>query len=332
MAVGHEHSHAMTGSKLRLAFVLTVVILFVELAGGFLSHSLALLSDAGHVFTDIVALGLAWFATVQAERPADAEKTYGYHRTGILAALANAISLILIVLAIGYEAFRRFQHPETVTPWLMFVAAAVGILVNLYIGFSLRAEGGENLNVRAAMLHVFGDVGASVGVIVGGVIILLTNWYPVDPLISLFIAALIAKGAWDILRETVDILMESTPKGLDVAQLVRDVVTEPGIRDVHDLHVWSIAGGMRCLSAHVQVDGDDPISAGDLLIGKLNYMLHERYRIGHTTIQLECAGCDPNHLYCEMSKGEPSSGHVHGHEKLSDGLDVAEETVKGGRA
>lgn len=331
MVADHNHAESMMGSKLRTAFVLTAIILLVEVAGGFLSHSLALLSDAGHVLTDIFALGLAWFATVQAERPADASKTYGYHRVGILTALANAVTLILIVLAIAFEAYQRFQHPEKVTPWLMFVSAAVGIAINLFIGFSLRAESGENLNVRAAMLHVFGDVGASVGVIIGGIIILLTRWYPADPLISLFIAALIAWGAWRILRETLDILMESTPKNLNVTQMVRDMVTEPSVQDVHDLHVWSIAGGMRCLSAHIQVAGDEPISQGDLLIGQLNHMLEEKYQIGHTTIQLECAGCDPNHLYCEMLQGRGTSpvhehrGRAHGHEDSDEGLDVQRE-------
>ncbi len=153
---GHDHAHGLTTGKLRTAFLLTAVILVVELAGGLVSHSLALLSDAGHVLTDIFALGLAWFATAQAERPADAKNTYGYHHTGILAALANAVTLILVVLAIAYEAVRRFRHPEAVTPWLMFVSAAVGIAVNLYIGFGLQTEGGDNLNVRAAMLRVFG--------------------------------------------------------------------------------------------------------------------------------------------------------------------------------
>lgn len=335
MSGEHGHTHAVTGDKLRTAFALTAIILLVELGGGILSHSLALLSDAGHVLTDIFALGLAWFATVQAERPADAGKTYGYHRVGILTALANAITLILIVGAIAYEAYSRFQHPQTVTPWMMFVAAAVGIAVNLYIGFSLRAEGGENVNVRAAMLHVFGDVGASVGVIVGGLIILVAHWYPVDPLISLFIAALIAWGAWNILRETLDILMESTPKDLNMAQMIRDMVTESDVQDVHDLHVWSIAGGMRCLSAHIQLTGDAPVSRGDLLIGKLNHMLDEKYRIRHTTIQLECAGCDPNHLYCQMSNGHGTHDHEthpHCHEDTGEGLDARHEDVTKPRA
>lgn len=316
------HSHNLTGNRLRTAFVLTAIILLVELAGGILSHSLALLSDAGHVLTDIFALGLAWFATIQADRPADARKTYGYHRTGILTALANAVTLILIVIAIGFEAIQRFQHPQKVTPWVMFISAAVGIAVNLYIGFGFRRESGENLNVHAAMLHVFGDVGASIGVIVGGLIILLTGWYPADPLISLFIAALIAWGAWSILRATIDILMEATPRGLNVAQMVRDMVREPGVEDVHDLHVWSIAGGMSALSAHVQI-GDRPLSECDSLLGRLGTMLKQRYNIDHATIQVECAGCETRHLYCDLtSNGSGGHHHVHGREQPEDGLDI----------
>jgi cobalt-zinc-cadmium efflux system protein len=333
MAAGHDHSHGMVGGKLRTAFLLTLVILLVEASAGFLSHSLALLSDAGHVLTDIFALGLAWFATVQAERPADARNTYGYHRTGILAALANAVTLIVIVLVIGYAAVQRFQHPQAVIPWLMFVSAAIGIAINLYIGFGLRRESGDNLNVRAAMLHVFGDVGASVGVIVAGVAILISGWYPADPLLSLAIAALIAWGAWGILRETVDILMEATPKDLNVAQLVRDLVRVPEIDDVHDLHVWSIAGGMRVLSAHIQVNDDCHLSACDALQSRINGLLLRNYQIGHTTLQFECAACEPSPLYCALHGGDGHDHqHAHGndrqtpadhrHEPVPDGLDM----------
>ena len=320
MAESHDHTHRMTGTKLRNAFLLTALILVVELVGGFLSNSLALLSDAGHVLTDIIALGLAWFATVQATKPANARKTFGYHRTGILAALANAITLILIVGVIAYEAIQRFQHPEPVTPWLMFIPAVVGLVVNLYVGFGLQKEGGENLNVRAAVLHVFGDVGASIAVLVSGVIIWLTGWYPADPLLSLFIAVLIARGAWKVLRETVDILMEATPKGLNVAQLVRDVVRVPGVVDVHDLHIWSIAGGMHALSAHVQVQ-ERPLSACDSLRGQLRKVLQERYHIAHTTLQFECANCVSDELYCELEPDEVAEHEQQHHEQVTEGLD-----------
>lgn len=320
---GHDHAHGMTGRRLRTAFLLTAVILAVELAGGIASHSLALLSDAGHVLTDIFALGLAWFATAQAERPANARNTYGYHRTGILAALANAVTLILIVLFIVYEAIARFQHAEKVEPGLMFVSAAVGIAVNLYIAFGFRKEGGENLNVRAAMLHVLGDVGASVGVIVGGAVILATGWYPADPLISLLIAVLIARGAWSILGETVGILMEATPRNLDVAQLARDVVAVPRVTDVHDLHVWSIAGGMTALSAHVQVTDDCALSSCDALLGQIDALLASRYQIGHSTIQFEYACCDrhePDDLYCGGRVGAEAGRWRGEHEHAEDGI------------
>ncbi|HEY7780050.1 MAG TPA: cation diffusion facilitator family transporter [Ktedonobacterales bacterium] len=307
----HAHTHALPQSRLRTAFLLTIGILLVEVLGGVFSHSLALLTDAGHMLTDVVALGLAWFAAVQAARPADERKTFGYHRTGILAAQVNAATLLVIVVVIAFEAVRRLQHPEPVTPWVMFVAAAFAIAINLYIGLGLRAEGSANLNLRAAMLHVFGDVGASAAVIVGGVVILLTGWFPADPIISLLIAALIAIGAWTILRETTDILMEATPRGLNVAQLVRDLVTVPGVSDVHDLHVWSIAGGMAALSAHVRVS-DRPLSDCDALLDTVNQVLKDRYAIAHTTIQMECAGCSPNDLYCDW-RPNGEGGHIHHH-------------------
>src|SRR5438270_11568889 len=205
---GHQHTHSMAKQSLRLAFFLTLLILGAELTGGFMGNSLALLSDAGHVVTDIFALGLAWFATVQAERPANARKTFGYHRVGILAALVNAVTLIVIALVISWEAVQRLQHPQPVQPLVMFLSAGIGIAVNLFIGFGLQREG-HTLNVRAATLHVFSDVAASAGVILVGILILLTGWTLADPLLSVGIAVLIAVGAWLIIRETTDLLMES---------------------------------------------------------------------------------------------------------------------------
>jgi cobalt-zinc-cadmium efflux system protein len=298
------------GGRLRTAFLLTIVILAVEIAGGALARSLALIADAGHVLTDLFALGLAWFAQAQAARPSDASRTYGYHRTGILAALANAVTLIVILIGIVFEAARRLQHPEVVTPWIMFLGAGVGIAVNAYIGVGLRGGSGQDLNIRAVVWHVFGDIAASVAVIIGAGVIALTRWYAADPLISLIIAALIAKGAWDIVRETVDILMEGAPRNLDLAQMVRDMMRIPRVQDVHDLHVWSIAGGMPVLTAHVQVAQDCALSACEETLVELNRMLRREYRIAHTTIQFECAGCDPNHLYCDLTPGGPAA-HDH---------------------
>ncbi len=310
---GHEHTHGMAKQSLRLAFFLTLIILAVELVGGLLANSLALLSDAGHVVTDIFALGLAWFAAVQAERPANARKTFGYHRVGILAALVNAVTLIVIALAITWEAVQRLQHPQPVQAVILFLSAGVGIVVNLYIGFGLQKEG-DNLNLRAAALHVFGDVGASVGVIIAGIIILLTHWTLADPLLSVGIAALITFGAWRILRETTDILLEASPKGITMSNLVDDMKRIEGVQDVHDLHVWSITGDMYALSCHILID-DLPPSGSSPILQSLTTMLSERYHIGHSTMQFESdphQGTCMDGLYCHMKMLEDGcNGHGH---------------------
>lgn len=321
---GHTHTHRMARNSLRLAFLLTVIILVAELVGGLLANSLALLSDAGHVVTDIFALGLAWFATVQAERPANARKTFGYHRVGILAALVNAVTLIVIAFAILLEAIQRFQHPEPVQPLIMFLAAGIGVVVNLIIGFGLLREG-DNLNVRAAMLHVFGDVGASAGVIVAGIIILLTGWTIVDPLLSVGIAVLIAVGAWRILRETTDILMEAVPKGLSMLDLVKDMKSVQGVQDVHDLHVWCITSNMYALSCHALID-DLPPSDSSAILHSLNTILSEKYHIGHATIQFECQPhqetyCAVNGLYCHLETAEQCN-HNHANQPESSVVDL----------
>lgn len=312
---GHDHTHGMAKQTLRLAFFLTLIILVAELTGGIIANSLALLSDAGHVVTDIFALGLAWFAAVQAERPANARKTFGYHRVGILAALINALTLIIIALVITWEAIQRFQHPEPIQPLAMFVSAGIGIIVNLYIGFGLRKEEG-NLNVRAAMLHVFGDVGASVGVIVAGIIILLTGLTIFDPLLSVAIAVLIAVGAWRVLRETTDILLESVPKGISMPGLVKDIENIQGVQSVHDLHVWSISSDHYALSCHTLID-NLPGSASASILQSMTNMLSEKYNIGHSTIQFECesnkgACCEQRGLYCCMDTTQAKcSDHAH---------------------
>jgi len=316
---GHVgHNHSMAKGTLRLAFFLTIVILVAELIGGLLANSLALLSDAGHVVTDIFALGLAWFATVQAERPANARKTFGYHRVGILAALVNALTLIVIAIVITWEAVQRFQHPEPVQPLVMFLSAGIGIAINLYIGLGLQKEE-DNLNARAAALHVFSDIGASVGVIAAGIIILLTGWTPADPILSVGIAILIAIGAWRLLRETTDILMEAVPKDLSMSQLVADMKSIRGIQDVHDLHVWSITSSMYALSCHALIEDLLP-SESSTILQALETMLSQKYRIGHSTIQFECQAhqespCAMNGLYCHMETTlDRHHDHSHPHE------------------
>ncbi len=307
---GHDHTHNLTREKLRLGFALTLGILLVEFAGGLAAHSLALLSDAGHVLTDAVALGLAWFAAVQAERPANERQTFGYHRVGIVTALLNGGTLVLIAGGIAFEAYRRFARPEPVEPGIMIAAAAVAIGINLYIGFGLRREG-SGLNARAAMLHVFGDVAASLGVILGAVAIALTGAHWVDPLISVLIAALIAVGSIRLIHEALNILLEAAPSGVSLPDLVRDMLHVPGVRDVHDLHVWTITSGMLAFSCHAVID-DLPPSGSAPILDEIGAMLRRKYHISHSTIQFEstahgnhegfcaCAPAVCEGLYCDL--------------------------------
>jgi cobalt-zinc-cadmium efflux system protein len=313
----HDHTHGMAKQTLRLAFFLTLFILVAEVTGGLLANSLALISDAGHVLTDIFALGLAWFATAQAERPANSRNTFGYHRVGILAALINALTLVLVTIWICWEAVQRFQHPQKIEPVAMFVSASVGIVVNLFISFGLRKEK-ENLNTRAASLHVLGDIAASVAVVLAGVIILLTGWSLADPLLSVGIAVLIAFGAWRILRETTEILLEAAPKEISLSALVHDMLHITGVQDVHDLHVWCIASGMYALSCHAQID-DLPLSRSAPILSSLEELLLEKYGIGHTAIQFESRPhqghcCPEDGLYCQLKVLREQHDHDHDHD------------------
>src|SRR5579859_6235086 len=214
------HAHDHDGRALAQALALTLLVLGVEVAGGLVAHSLALLADAGHILTDVVTLGLAWFAVRQARRPADDRRTYGYQRAGILSALLNGALLVLVVFAVLYEAVRRLAQAEPVDGRIVIGTAAVAVVVNLFIALKLHGQGGhDDLNVRAALLHVLGDLAASAGVIVAGVVILLTGWLPIDPLVSIGISLLIAWSGVRLVAETTNILLEGTPAGLDMAQL-----------------------------------------------------------------------------------------------------------------
>src|SRR5258706_8092924 len=294
------------GSALKLALALTCFVLVVELVGGLISHSLALLSDAGHVLTGVSALGLAWFAVAQANRPADARRSYGYHRVSILAALVNSVTLIVIVLAIGFESVRRLANPEPVQGGVVVVAALAGIAINAFVAFGLRGHS-QGLNVRAAMLHVVGDIGASVGVIVAGVVILLTGWLYIDPLLSLGIAVLIAFSAWRIVRETVNLLMEGTPAEIDLAAVSREITGTELVTGMHDLHVWALSSDEVALSCHVVV-GDCELGEAEHVVRDLEGRLCGKFAIGHTTIQVEsCHPCG------EIHHGAGDHNHPHEH-------------------
>ena len=307
---------------LKWALVLTCVVLAVELAGGLLSHSLALMSDAGHVLTDVFALGLAWFAVAQANRPADQRRSYGYHRVSILAALLNSLILIGIVIAIGFEALRRLANPEPVQGGIVIIAALVGIAINAYVALGLRRET-RSLNMRAALIHVMGDIGASVGVVVAGAVILLTGWLPIDPLLSLAIAVLIAFGAWRIVRETVNLLMEGTPREINLAAVTTEITGTTLISSMHDLHVWALSSDETALSVHVVVD-DCELGEAEHVVRDLEKRLCDRFAIGHTTIQVEsCHPCG------EINHGAGEHNHPHDHVRVisSAGRPPAEGSV-----
>ncbi len=286
----HHHGHGLAGARLRNALVLTVGILVIEVVAASLSGSLALLADAGHIVTDVFALGLAWFATRLTELPPNQRQTFGYQRSGIVAALINGTLLVIISLGIAIEAVLRLRHPQSVNGSLVVAAALVAILVNAYIAAGLRGERHDNLNIRAAFLHVVGDLAASVGVVLAGVLILLTHQYLLDPLISLAIAALITSGAWQIVRDTVAILMESTPRDVDLEALRAAMHEVPGVDDIHDLHVWALSDGFRLLTAHVAVPEQSLADAANLL-DDLKLLLHRRFHIEHATIEVECIDC-----------------------------------------
>ena len=316
------HTVSADADKRYLTIALGLIVAFMcfEVIIGILAHSLALLSDAGHILTDVFALGLAWFAFEQSKRPPDSRRTYGYHRVGVLTAMVNGATLIVIVIFIAIEAAHRFASPQPVQGGLVIGAALVAIAVNVFIAIGLR-EGGANLNVRAAMLHVVSDIGASVGVILAGVIILLARWYYADPLISLGIAALIAWGAFRIVRETANVLLEGAPHGLDLAKVRTTILEADGIASVHDLHVWSLDAEQLALSAHLVVPEDLYTADGEHLVRRLEQQLCAHFEIGHTTLQVEaCHPCGPatghaigqhNHPHPGAS---PNSPHQHQHE------------------
>lgn len=298
------HSHAPIG-KMKLAFFLTLIILVVELIGGFISHSLALLSDAGHVLTDIAAIGLSWFAMHQSQKPASEKYTFGYHRSGILAAFINAMTLIVIAVVILYEAIDRLKNPQPVGSTWMFISASVGLIMNLYLGLGLSKE--DNINVKSAVLHMIGDAIASAGVIVGGIIILFTGWDIVDPILSVLIAFLIAFGAWKIVKQTVGILMEGTPNGVSLEEVIEKIRSVKGVLNVHDLHVWSITSGKNALSCHVVLNNQITFQDSQVILREVEHKL-QHIGIGHATIQME----NEEHPHDE-SVVCSTTEHVHNH-------------------
>ena len=300
---------AGAAARVRLALLFTATVLVVEVVGGLWAHSLALLSDAGHVVTDLVVLILSIFALGQVQRPASPRRTFGYHRVGILVALLNALLLGAIVVGIVVEAVRRLQHPGTVHGGVMAAAAVVGLVISLFIARLLQPLE-RDLTIKSALMHIWGDAWAAGGIIVAGVLIAATGWLAIDPLISLAIAALIAWSAWRVVAAAIDILLESTPADLRTDSVVAAVKRVPGVRDLHNLHIWSLGAQSRAMSAHLLIDDQRVIQAQDILAEVREVLAHE-FEIEHTTIQFESLVCRPGDVFCVQPEGHPHTDDAH---------------------
>ncbi|MFE3452190.1 cation diffusion facilitator family transporter [Nonomuraea sp. NPDC059194] len=293
MGQGHGHGHATAGAQHRKRLIivlpLTLSVLVVQVIGAIMSGSLALLADAGHMATDAAGIALALFAIWVAGKPASSRRTFGYQRAEILAAAVNAVLLLALSGYILVEAVRRFADPEPVGSTVMMVAAVVGLVANGIALWLLREGQEESLNLRGAYLEVLGDLLGSVAVIAGALVIQFTGWLAADAIISVAIALLILPRTWKLLKEAVDILLEATPKGVDLTEVRKHLLETPGVTDVHDLHAWTITSGVPVMSAHVVVDEEAFTRCGPLL-DRLHECLAGHFDVEHSTLQLEPAG------------------------------------------
>lgn len=298
--MGHGHTHEISAAgrnkkPLAMVFCLTFVYLIVEVIGGLWTGSLALLADAGHMLTDVVGVGLALLAIWFAEKPASPERTYGYYRVEILAAMTNAIILIFISIYILYEAYQRFWNPPEVQSGAMISVAVIGLAVNIAGVFILRSGSKESLNMKGAYFEVLSDMLTSVGVIIAGIIMLTTGWYYADPLISAGIGLFILPRTWALLRDAVAVLLEGTPSDVNIATLRDNLSKLEGVAEIHDLHVWSLTSGVNALSVHaVLAEG----SEHDEVLERVHKCCTAEFKITHVTAQTEREGfaCHETHL------------------------------------
>ena len=306
---------ARTQTVLRISLVATALYVAVTFIAGLRAHSLALLSEAGHNASDFLALLLSFAAVYFQSRPADTARTFGYQRAGVLAAFINAASLIVISLWIAFEAVHRLYAPVAVHPRTMMVVAAAGVLMNGVIAALLWGVA-RDVNLRSAFLHMAGDTLSTAAVIAGGAAILFSGQYWIDPALSLVIAALILWSSWGIVRETLNILLEGTPSGVDIAEIRADMERVPGVLNIHDLHIWCLGSSSSALASHVTI-ADIPPSESAIILDRLNHLLKEHHNICHTTLQFEHENCPEQHGCVvpieEMSAGESHSHHHHGH-------------------
>ncbi|NMM53122.1 cation diffusion facilitator family transporter [Paenibacillus aquistagni] len=307
------HTHGANKKTLTISFIIIAFYMFIEAVGGFMTNSLALLSDAGHMLSDAVSLGIALVAFTLGEKAANYGKTYGYKRFEILAAVLNGVTLVLISLYIFYEAIQRFQNPPEVASTGMLIIASIGLLVNIFVAWIMLRGGDveENLNMRGAYLHVISDMLGSIGAIIAALLIIFFGWGWADPLASVIVAALVLRSGYLVTKSGLHVLMEGTPQNVDVDKIIQTIKNTKGIQSIHDLHIWSITSGLNALSCHAVVNVQMSIAESEQLLRKIEHDL-EHQNIRHMTIQLETS--EHKHddsILCEM-KAE-SSGHHHHH-------------------
>ena len=306
-----QHQNQTIEKRFLISLILTALILVAEVIGGLWTGSLALLSDAAHVFLDILALGLSYGALRLSALPADDRHTYGFHRFEVIAALANGVTLAGVAIGIFIEAYHRLQAPEPVKSVELLVIATVGLIVNLIVAFVLGGHDherdeheAEDLNVKSAFLHVLGDAVSSVGVIVAALIIWRTGWTLADPLMSVLIGLIIVASSWRVTKASLHILVEGVPEGFHLADVAQTMGGAPGVTDVHDLHVWSLCSGHTALSAHVVV-ADQSLGQAQVVMDEIKRRLRSGFGVEHTTIQFECAGCGQGRVVCANDSSSP---------------------------
>jgi cobalt-zinc-cadmium efflux system protein len=297
--MGHDHTASLTGRRLALSIIVTLAFVLGEGITGLVSRSLALMSDAGHNFADALALMLSWYGFRSALRPSSSQRTFGYHRVGILAALVNSLSLVLIAILIFWEAISRLRAPEPVRSAPMIVVALIAIALNAIISLWLKGDARHDLNVRSAYVHMVGDAISAAGVVVAGIVVAATGSYIADTLVSILIAVLILWSSWGILKESISVLLEGIPSGITMTKVEQSIGNVHGVLAVHDLHVWTVGSGLICCSCHIMV-AEQSIRSGEQVLRAVNEELRHHFGISHTTIQVEVEGCARDDMYCTM--------------------------------
>ena len=309
------HTYHELRSRLRIALALNAVIIVAEFVGGFLTNSIGLIGDAGHNLVDQGSLFLALYAHILTARPATDSRTFGYHRAGIVAAFLNSFILLLTAAGITIMSAQRILTPVPIPGGWVMLIALISFVANLSIALLLQHGAKDDLNIRSAFWHMLSDAWVSLGVVVSGGAIMLTGWSVLDPLVSLFVVVAIIRGAWPLFKESLEVLLESTPPGVSPAQVAATIESIPGVKNVHDLHIWAVEPRLIMMTTHVQVDGHDEALTSDLL-----HTIRERittdFGIKHLTVQLETECCHPDAMHCDLNRLAGQQSHpefLHSH-------------------